>query len=148
MRTTPPIRQQGAALVIGLLLLAILTLLAITGMNTASTELTMAGNEQFRQNAFMAADTGIEQALSVLPAAPQIPLVPTVSPLAPVPGSPTDQVTTSTLYIDCDTNVPNSGVNRFARYHFEVISTGTSQRGASATNVQGAFVVQTAGGCP
>ena len=51
MRTSHA-RQRGAALVIGLILLLVLTLLAVTGMNTASTELIMAGNEQYRQNAF------------------------------------------------------------------------------------------------
>ena len=39
--------ERGAALVIGLVLLLILTLLAVTGMNTATTELVMAGNEQY-----------------------------------------------------------------------------------------------------
>ena len=59
----PRTKQHGAALVVGLLMLVILTLLAIAGMNTASTELVMAGNEQFRENAFQAAETGIERTL-------------------------------------------------------------------------------------
>ena len=74
-----PARQRGAALVIGLILLVILTLLAITGMNTASTELVMAGNEQYRQHAFQASATGIEQAITVLPSVPQT-AAPTVVP--------------------------------------------------------------------
>ena len=44
----PPARQRGAALVIGLLLLLVLTLLAVSGMSSASVELIMAGNEQYR----------------------------------------------------------------------------------------------------
>ena len=40
-------RQGGAALVVGLVLLMILTLLAISGMNTSTLELQMAGNFQF-----------------------------------------------------------------------------------------------------
>jgi len=56
-------RQRGAALVVGLLLLVIITLLAITGMTTANTELIMAGNEQQRQNGFRAAETGVDQAI-------------------------------------------------------------------------------------
>ena len=58
-----PERQRGAALVIGLILLLVLTVLAISGVNSASLEFFMAGNEQFRQNAFQAAETGIERAL-------------------------------------------------------------------------------------
>ncbi len=48
-------RQRGAALVVGLILLVIVTLLAIGGMNTAALELIMSGNEQYRQKAFEAA---------------------------------------------------------------------------------------------
>ena len=56
--------QRGAALVVGLILLLVLTLLAISGMTTASLELLMAGNEQYRERAFQAADAGVEQALA------------------------------------------------------------------------------------
>ena len=41
-------RQDGAALVVGLILLLVLTLLAVSGMTTASLELQMAGNEQYQ----------------------------------------------------------------------------------------------------
>lgn len=57
-------RQQGAALVIGLILLVVVTVLAISGMNTATTELAIARNDQNYENAFQAAETGIETAIS------------------------------------------------------------------------------------
>ena len=57
-------RQQGAALVVGLLLLVVITVLAISGMNTATTELAMARNDQNYENAFQAAETGLENALA------------------------------------------------------------------------------------
>lgn len=57
-------RQQGAALVVGLLLLVVITVLAISGMNTAATELAMARNDQAYENAFQAAETGLATALS------------------------------------------------------------------------------------
>jgi type IV pilus assembly protein PilX len=56
-------RQQGAALVVGLILLVVITVLAISGMNTATTELAMARNDQNYENAFQAAETGLELAL-------------------------------------------------------------------------------------
>jgi type IV pilus assembly protein PilX len=56
-------KQQGAALVVGLILLVVITVLAISGMNTATTELAMARNDQNYENAFQAAETGLEQAL-------------------------------------------------------------------------------------
>jgi type IV pilus assembly protein PilX len=58
-----PSRQRGAALVVGLLLMLVLTLLAISGMTTASNELQMAGNEQYQERAFQAADAGVERAI-------------------------------------------------------------------------------------
>ncbi len=67
MNTMTSIRrnnQQGAALVVGLMLLVVITVLAISGMNTATTELAMARNDQAYENAFQAAETGLETALS------------------------------------------------------------------------------------
>ena len=55
--------QTGAALVIGLLLLVVITVLAVSGMNTATTELTMARNDQNYESAFQAAETGLAMAL-------------------------------------------------------------------------------------
>lgn len=57
-------RQQGAVLIVGLVLLLVLTLLGISGINTAALELNMAGNAQAGQLAFQAAETGIEVAIS------------------------------------------------------------------------------------
>ena len=56
--------QDGAALVVGLILLVVVTVLAVSGMNTATTELAMARNDQNYENAFQAAETGIENALA------------------------------------------------------------------------------------
>jgi hypothetical protein len=56
--------QHGAALVVGLILLVVITVLAISGMNTATTELAMARNDQSYENAFQTAETGLEQALA------------------------------------------------------------------------------------
>ena len=57
-------KQQGAALVVGLILLVVITVLAVSGMNTATTELAMARNDQNYENAFQAAETGLEGALA------------------------------------------------------------------------------------
>jgi type IV pilus assembly protein PilX len=56
--------QNGAALVVGLILLVVVTVLAISGMNTATTELAMARNDQNYENAFQAAEAGLEQAMA------------------------------------------------------------------------------------
>lgn len=57
-------KQSGAALIVGLLLLVVITVLAISGMSTATTELAMARNDQNYENAFQAAETGLEAALA------------------------------------------------------------------------------------
>ena len=68
MRTRVPVRissrraNSGAALVVGLILLLVMTLLAISGMNTSTTELQMAANMQYGEKAFQAAEVGIERA--------------------------------------------------------------------------------------
>jgi type IV pilus assembly protein PilX len=62
-RGNGPRRQSGAALVIGLILLLIITVFAISGMATAALELLMAGNEQYQERAFQAADAGVERAV-------------------------------------------------------------------------------------
>lgn len=56
--------QKGAALVVGLILLVVVTILAVSGMNTATTELAMARNDQNYETAFQAAETGLERALA------------------------------------------------------------------------------------
>ncbi len=57
-------QQNGAALVVGLMLLVVITVLAVSGMNTATTELAVARNDQNYENAFQAAETGLETALT------------------------------------------------------------------------------------
>ncbi len=57
-------QQNGAALVVGLMLLVVITVLAVSGMNTATTELAVARNDQNYENAFQAAETGLEAALT------------------------------------------------------------------------------------
>ena len=136
-------RQRGAALVVGLMLLLVLTLLAVTGMNTASTELIMAGNAQWQENAFQAAETGIEQAIrnaNFNPGVASTPLARTQ-----VPSSAGDYYE-GAITPQPDVNRPQQAMlgNRwdsFSTFHFEVESTGTSVRGATTTHVQGLFVI-------
>lgn len=143
MSATPNIRsmrqQRGAALVIGLILLLVLTLLAVSGMNSASLEFIMAGNEQYRANAFEAAETGIEQSIAQG----------TFNPGAPAQAlngnNNANDVWASTVTPQLG-GAPLPAIwgfswNSFSSYHFEVISTGTSVRGGQAINTQGVAVI-------
>ena len=56
-------KQQGAALVVGLVLMTVLTILAISTMRTATLELAMAGNAQYHEQAAQLAEAGINDAI-------------------------------------------------------------------------------------
>lgn len=141
MRYMTPIRarQRGAALAIGLILLLVLTVLAVSGMNTASMELVMAGNEQYRQRAFHAAESGIELALVDMGTVGQT--VPKT--VTPAISETTAQVETTTEYMG-DGSVPGSGQD-IVGYHYQITSTGSSSRNSRSVLTQGAYIVQNVG---
>ena len=139
-------RQQGAALVVGLILLVVLTLLAVSGMNTASTELKMAGNEQFRRRAFEASEAGIERGLAQGPFNPG-------APPAVVAATPADPAVAEDRYSLLITPVgataapPGYSLKTFSAEHFTIQSQGDSLRAGTAfqnsvaTHTQGLFLV-------
>ena len=57
-------RQTGMALVVGLILLALMTVMAITGFNIGRTSLDIVGNMQSRQEVIVAANSAIQEAIS------------------------------------------------------------------------------------
>jgi type IV pilus assembly protein PilX len=139
--------QGGAALVVGMILLMVLTLLAISGMNSATLELQMAGNAQYSENAFQAAETGVEEALrsARLNGVNTSNVDPEVDDV--VTGT-TDHYKILTLHNPDNgvTKVPSGGFSMgvgkgFSAYHFDITSTGTSARSATQTHVQGFYVV-------
>jgi type IV pilus assembly protein PilX len=140
-------RQGGAALVVGMILLMVLTLLAISGMTGATMELQMAGNAQYSENAFQAAETGVEEALREARV--------NGTNTSNVDPEKTELVTGTTDHYkiitrhDPDngvTKVPSGGFSMgvgkgFSAYHFDITSTGTSSRSSTQTHVQGFYVV-------
>jgi type IV pilus assembly protein PilX len=132
-------RERGAARVIGLILLLLLTLLAVSGMNSASLEFIMAGNEQYRANAFQAAEAGIEQSVA-------LGLFNPAGGVQALNGAPnaTDTWATATTPQLGGTPQPamwGNSWNSFSTYHFEIQSTGTAVRSARALNTQGVAVI-------
>jgi len=136
-------RQRGAALVTSLVLLLVLTILAVAGINSVTMEYAMTGNEQFRANAFTAAEAGIEQSLvqgTFVPGAANQ----TVS--AAMVNAPLDLYTAVIAPIlgGAPQNPPLSfgaSIGKISSYQFEITSTGTSVRSAQAVNVQGVAVI-------
>jgi len=141
--------QCGAALIVSLVLLIVVTVLAISGMNTATTELAMARNDQSYESAFQAAETGLEIALAQGRFSTQLPTV-VVQDLTEF-----DTVTTVTDF-ERSTQVPDRAFSLgigagIAAYHFVVTSTASSKpagvggaatdRDATATHSQAFYVV-------
>ncbi len=140
-------RQNGAALVVGLVLLVVITVLAISGMNTATTELAMARNDQNYENAFQAAETGLENSLSQG-------RFNTLANTNLVQNINANDTVTSIIIFEDSTLVPDRafslGVGSgIAAYHFNAIATaeskrdagGTTDRDASAIHSQAFYVV-------
>ncbi len=140
-------RQQGAALIVGLLMLVVITVLAVSGMNTATTELAMARNDQTYENVFQAAEKGLETALAQGIFNSAVPVVVT-------PPAVTHENVSATIQYEDATLVPDKafslGVGSgIAAHHFNVTSVAiyemdpgnVTDRDAAATHTQAFYVV-------
>ena len=140
-------KQQGAALVVGLMLLVVITVLAISGMNTATTELALVRNVQAYEDAFQAAETGLATALSQGQFATA-----GATSMTQTPSS--NQNIATTIRFEDSTMVPDKafslGVGSgIAAYHFLATSQAeflrdpgnTTDRDSSATHTQAFYIV-------
>ncbi len=139
--------QRGAALIVGLLLMVVITILAVSGMNTATTELTMALNDQTYETTFQAAETGLERALA------QGQFNTGVQTTLPQIVTSNKTVSTSIQFED-STLVPDKAFSLgagsgIAAYHFlatsqaiyQVNAGNTTDRDASAVHTQAFYIV-------
>jgi Tfp pilus assembly protein PilX len=149
-------RQTGAALVVSLVLLLVMTILAISTMNTAGLELAMAGNTQYSENAFQLAETGIDISIQNInngtpvpaPGAANCPTVGTIALGAPVamPAlSGSFQIGTGYCGEAPDFS-GGSSLGKIQQYHYRTDAQGITQtRGATSLNRQGFFIRGPAG---
>jgi type IV pilus assembly protein PilX len=139
--------QQGAALIVGLLLLVVITVLAVSGMNTATTELAMARNDQTYENVFQSAEKGLENALAQG-------IFSTTAPITVTPATTTYEVIDVTIRYEDSTLVPDRAFSLGAgsgisAHHFLVTSQAAyrvdpgnvTDRDAEATHTQAFYVV-------
>ena len=147
MNMKHPNRQKGAALVVGLMLLVIVTVLAVSAVGTASTEMIMAGNEQFRERAFQAAEIGLENGIRKLATIAQDRVVHT-DPVVTITSLPQDSYILSTQYIGDDNDIPLFSAGKFSGLSYRLNSAGSSQRNSASAHEQGAFVLAASGGTP
>jgi type IV pilus assembly protein PilX len=146
-------RNAGAALAIGLVLLMVITLLAISGMNTSTLELQMAGNAQYARKALIASDFAIEDALTRVNYDTTMNVTVAKTNLTTAAGE-VDSFK-STIQADTTpggvTNVPSGGMSMkygggMKAYHFTINATGMSAKNAQVAVEQGFFVVGPGGG--
>ena len=142
-------RESGAALATALILLVVLTLLAITGTVTATLELQMAGNAQYQERAFEAAEHSIEQAMI----SPALTTADTITSPGSPACSPSCTVPTSgdsydyDVYFDTSaggTPVIGGGYSLgtgIEAYHFIVDSEGESSRGARSEHTMSFYIL-------
>ena len=119
-------KQDGASLVVGLILLVVITILAISGMNTATTELAMARNDQNYENAFQAAESGLAAALgqngfNTLPG-------PAVTQTITTHESVTTQITFEDSTLVPDRAFSLGAGSSIAAYHFLATAQAASMR--------------------
>ena len=142
-------KQSGAALVVSLVMLVVISILAISSINSATTELAMARNDMNYENAFQAAETGLEQAIS------QGRYNPVLNAVLFQNVSANEKVNSVIVFEDA-TLVPDRafslGVGSgISAYHFIATATaeskragtggGVTDRDASATHTQAFYVV-------
>lgn len=140
--TFNPGRQQGAALVVGLILLLVLTILAVSGVFTSTMELRMVRNTQSQERAFQAAEVAIEDALAnpVLSTS-----APFNQPVIAVPNSPGDTYSYQLRFVGqspLGTGMTGYSIgSAFQSYHFQVDAAGNGPDSAAAQHTQSFYVI-------
>lgn len=135
-------RQQGAALVVGLILLVVLTILAVSGVFTANMELRMVRNTQSQERAFQAAEVAVEDALAnpVLSTSAGFNQGPTA-----VPNSDPDTYSFGLQFVgQAPLGTGTAGYSigsAFQTYHFQIEATGNGPDNALAEHTQSFYVV-------
>ena len=131
----PRSTQTGATLIVGLVLLLVLTVVGVSGMNTATMEITMAANTQFQEDAFQLAEDGIEIAIGTR--AYSTDAARTVDWLNN--GASPDRRAVTTYRMN--TPAPGSSVGELEAFHFETTSVGRGPRNAAAQHSQSFYVI-------
>ncbi len=142
--------QSGAVLVIALVLLLALTVLGVSTMSTARMELRMAANDQFLENAFQLAETGLDTILAQLNSgAAAIPAAAVVNAcdaaLAPVTVADLRGTYQTQLCFIGDAPdfeaASGSSFGKVRAFHFQNDSQGLSQSSANSMNHMGMKVL-------
>lgn len=130
-------RERGAALVMALVILLILTLLGITAMGTSSLQEKMAGNIQESTRSFEAAESGLVQALNDASA---LNLNASTTKGYTFDSGKSGSATVVTSFVDFSDLPRKQGAiygNTWQGANFDQVSTGTTLTGAKSVIHQG-----------
>lgn len=136
--------QAGNALPVSLILLLVLTILGVSGLQMARSQLEMTGYEQFYALALRAAENAIEDALANQVNSDTMPV--TTDPALAFGTNIAGQTTRQYLM---QGPVPTGGAslanNQFAAYHFEINGTGTAAANTEVNVTQGIYIIASGG---
>ena len=140
------LQQRGASLIIGLMLLLVLSVLAISTMSTATLGLTMVGNAQYSENAFQMAETGVDVAITGGPFNTQATTSIPQTVVDDASGAALGSYQATTTFQE---SMPpsgggfsiGSGSGTFQACHFQINSIGLSSRAARSVHQQEFYVI-------
>jgi type IV pilus assembly protein PilX len=130
LATNPRVHQTGATLIVGLVLLLVLTVVGVSGMNTATMEITMAANTQFQQDAFQQAEDGIDIMIANRMYHPD------ANRTLNLLGDPNYDRTAVSIPRDSVSNAFGSSVGEIRAFHWDIQSVGRGPRNAVSTHNQ------------
>ncbi len=135
-------RQSGVALIVSLLLLTVLTVIGASSMKTATLQLVMAGNSRFQEEAFQAAETGIDLVM-----AQRIHNIESPATLPDTLLGDGSYSTRAVVTFTQSTPVPDlafslgEGSLALRAFHFEIVAVGMGPRNAVSNHKQGFYVL-------
>jgi type IV pilus assembly protein PilX len=129
--------QRGATLIVGLVLLLVLTIVGVSGMNTATMEINMAANTQFQQDAFQMTEDGLDEVIATRDYTTDA-----ARTLNWIGGGVEYDRHAETTYRG-NTDVPDAAFSsdEVEAFHFDIRSIGRGPRNAQSEHVQSFYVV-------
>jgi type IV pilus assembly protein PilX len=128
--------QRGATLIVGLVLLLVLTVVGVSGMNTATMEITMAANTQFQQDAFQMTENGVDTMLATRNYTTD-----SDRTLELTGNADYDRRAVTTYRMNTDVPDAAFSSDEVEAFHFEVRSVGRGSRNSQSEHVQSFYVV-------
>jgi Tfp pilus assembly protein PilX len=123
-------------LIVGLVLLLVLTVVGVSGMKTATMEITMAANTQFQQDAFQLTEDAVDIVIGTRDYTTEL------DSTLPFTGDANFDRAARTAYRG-NTDVPDAAfsADEIEAFHFDITAIGRGPRNAQSTHTQSFYVV-------